>query len=90
MKEVETGTWLFYNVLVDLGDAIADEVSFPFDRISLETIYLGLYHFYVAHHKRLALLGFGEGLANALLNISQPLQIKIWVLLNLFASHSSN
>lgn len=48
------GTWLFYAVLVDLGDAIADEVSVPFDRISLEMIYRGLYHFYVARHKGLA------------------------------------
>ena len=48
------GTWLFYTVLVDLGDAVADEVSLPFDRISLEMIYRGLYHFYVAHHKGLA------------------------------------
>ena len=48
------GTWLFYAVLVDLGDAVADEVSLPFDQISLEMIYRGLYHFYVAHHKGLA------------------------------------
>ncbi|MEO0014363.1 MAG: hypothetical protein RLZZ535_2752 [Cyanobacteriota bacterium] len=48
------GTWLFYAVLVDLGDAVADEVSLPFDRISLEMIYRGFYHFYVAHHKGLA------------------------------------
>jgi hypothetical protein len=48
------GTWLFYAVLVDLGDAVADELSVPFDRISLEMIYRGLYHFYVAHHKGLA------------------------------------
>lgn len=48
------GTWLFYAVLVDLGDAVADEVSLPFDRISLEMVYRGLYHFYVAHHKGLA------------------------------------
>ena len=41
-------------MLVDLGDAVADEVSFPFDRISLEMIYRDLYHFYVAHHKNLA------------------------------------
>ena len=46
------GTWLFYAVLVDLGDAVADELSVPFDRISLEMIYRGLYHFYVAHHIR--------------------------------------
>ncbi|EGJ28999.1 MULTISPECIES: IS4 family transposase [Moorena] len=48
------GTWLFYAVLVDLGDAVASELSLPFDRISLEMIYRGLYHFYVAHDKGLA------------------------------------
>ncbi|MBN3922262.1 MAG: hypothetical protein HWQ37_03530 [Nostoc sp. NMS4] len=31
-------TWLFYAVLVDLGDAVADELALPFDRISLEMI----------------------------------------------------
>ncbi|PSB48443.1 IS4 family transposase [Cyanosarcina cf. burmensis CCALA 770] len=45
------GTWLFYAVLVDLGDAVADELSLPFDSVSLEMIYRGLYHFYVAHQK---------------------------------------
>ena len=45
------GTWLFYAVLVDLGDAVADELSLPFDNISLEMIYRSLYHFYVADHK---------------------------------------
>jgi Transposase DDE domain len=48
------GTWLFYAVLIDLSDAIADELSLPFDRISLEMTYRSLYHFYVAHHKGLA------------------------------------
>lgn len=38
-------TWIFYVVLVDLGDAVADELSLPFDRISLEMIYRGLYYF---------------------------------------------
>ena len=47
-------TWLFYAVLVDLGDAIADELALPFDRISLEMVYRGLYHFSVAHQKGLA------------------------------------
>ena len=42
-------TWLFYAVLVDLGDAVADELSLPFDRISLEMVYRGLYHFTVAY-----------------------------------------
>jgi hypothetical protein len=32
-------TWLFYAVLMDLGDAIADELALPVDRISLEMIY---------------------------------------------------
>ena len=45
------GTWLFYAVLVDLGDAVADELSLPFDEISLEMIYRGLYHFTTAHQK---------------------------------------
>ncbi len=44
-------TWLFYAVLMDLGDAIADELALPVDRISLEMIYRGLYHFSVAHQK---------------------------------------
>ena len=44
-------TWLFYAVLVDLGDAVADELSLPFDRISLEMLYRGLYHFSVAYDK---------------------------------------
>jgi hypothetical protein len=44
-------TWLFYAVLVDLGDAVADELSLPFDDISLEMIYRGFYHFTMAHQK---------------------------------------
>jgi len=44
-------TWLFYAVLVDLCDAVADELSLPFDDISLEMIYRGLYHFTMAHQK---------------------------------------
>ena len=44
-------TWLFYAVLVDLGDAVADELSLPFEQISLEMIYRGLYHFNVAYNK---------------------------------------
>lgn len=46
-------TWLFYAVLMDLGDAVADELSLPVERISLEMIYRGLYHFSVAHQKGL-------------------------------------
>ncbi len=47
-------TWLFYAILVDLGDAVADEVGLPFDRISLEMLYRGLYHFTNAYNKGLA------------------------------------
>jgi hypothetical protein len=47
-------TWLFYSVLVDLGDAVAEELNVPFDRISLEMTFRGLYHFSVAHSKGLA------------------------------------
>lgn len=41
-------TWLFYAVLVDLGDGVADELALPFDCISLEMIYRGLYYFHGA------------------------------------------
>lgn len=44
-------TWLFYAVLVDLGDDIADEMALPFDRISLEMVFRGLYHFVHAFHR---------------------------------------
>ncbi len=43
--------WLFQAVLVDLADAIADEVALPFDRISLQMVYRGLYHFSAAYDK---------------------------------------
>lgn len=38
-------TWLFYAILVDLGDAVADRLGLPFDRISLEMLYRAFYHF---------------------------------------------
>lgn len=47
-------TWLFFAVLVDLGDAVAEELGLEFDRISLEMLLRGLYHFSVAHQKGLA------------------------------------
>jgi Transposase DDE domain len=47
-------TWLFYAVLVDLGDAVADAMTLPFDRISLEMLFRGLYHFSQARHKNKA------------------------------------
>lgn len=44
-------TWLFYAVLVDLGDAVAAQMGVPFERISLEMLSRGLSHFSVAYHK---------------------------------------
>jgi len=44
-------TWLFYAVLVDLADAVADAMTLPFDRISLEMVFRGLYHFVQAFNK---------------------------------------
>jgi len=47
-------TWLFYALLVDLGDAVADRVGAPFERISLEMLLRGLYHFSRAYSRGLA------------------------------------
>lgn len=41
-------TWLFYAVLLDLCDEIADELTLPFDSISVEMVFRGIYHFSVA------------------------------------------
>ena len=38
---------------MDLGDAVADELALPNDRISLEMIYRGIYHVCFAHQKSL-------------------------------------
>ena len=38
-------TWLFYAVLLDLCDEIADELTLPIDSISVEMVFRGIYHF---------------------------------------------
>ena len=38
-------TWLFYSVLIDLADEVADELTLPFDSISVEMLFRGIYHF---------------------------------------------
>ena len=38
-------TWLFYAILIDLSDEIADELTLPFDSISVEMVFRGIYHF---------------------------------------------
>jgi hypothetical protein len=44
-------TWLLYAVLVDLSDAVADELAQPLAAVSLEMVYRGLYHFTQAFHR---------------------------------------
>lgn len=44
-------TWLLYGVLVDLTDAVAEELEQPLDALSLEMVYRGLYHFTQAFHR---------------------------------------
>ena len=41
-------TWLLYAALVDLTDAVAEELDQPLDAVSVEMVYRGLYHFSVA------------------------------------------
>ena len=38
-------TWLFYAVLLDLSDEIADELTLPTNSISVEMVFRGIYHF---------------------------------------------
>ncbi len=44
-------TWLLYSALIDLSDAVAEELDQPLDRISVEMVYRSLYHFTVAYHR---------------------------------------
>ena len=44
-------TWLLYAALVDLTDAVAEELGVPYRDVSLEMVYRGLYHFTQAYHR---------------------------------------
>lgn len=44
-------TWIVYAVLVDLTDAVAQALNKPFQALSLEMVYRGLYHYTVAYHR---------------------------------------
>jgi hypothetical protein len=44
-------TWLLYAVLIDLCAEIAEELGLPLERISVEMVYRGLYHFTVAYER---------------------------------------
>ena len=41
-------TWLFYAVLLDLCDEVADSLTLPTNSISVEMVFHGIYHFSVA------------------------------------------
>ncbi len=47
-------TWLLYAVLVDLTDAVAERLAQPFQAVSLEMVYRGLYHFTHAYQRGVA------------------------------------
>jgi hypothetical protein len=47
-------TWLLYAVLIDLTDAVAEELDHPLDALSIEMVYRGLYHFAGAFQRGLA------------------------------------
>jgi len=44
-------TWILYAVLVDLTDAVAQALAKPFQALSMEMVYRGLYHFTQAYHR---------------------------------------
>lgn len=44
-------TWLLYAVLVDLTDAVAEELNQPFAAVSLEMVYRSVYFFTQAYHR---------------------------------------
>lgn len=44
-------TWLLYAVLVDLTDAVAEELQQPVSALSLEMVYRSVYHFAQAFHR---------------------------------------
>jgi hypothetical protein len=44
-------TWLLYAVLVDFTDEVAQALRLPFQAVSLEMVFRGLYHFTQAYHR---------------------------------------
>lgn len=44
-------TWLLYAVLVDLTDAVAEQLNQPFAAISMEMVYRSVYYFAQAYHR---------------------------------------
>jgi hypothetical protein len=44
-------TWIVYAVLIDLTDAVAEELRQPVAALSVEMVYRGLYHFTQAQQR---------------------------------------
>jgi Transposase DDE domain len=44
-------TWVLFAVLVDLTDDVAQALDLPFQAISMEMVFRGLYHFTQAYHR---------------------------------------
>ncbi len=44
-------TWLLYAVLIDLTDAVAQELDVLFEAVSVEMVFRGLYHFTMAYQR---------------------------------------
>jgi hypothetical protein len=44
-------TWVLFAVLVDLTDSVAQAMDLPFQAISTEMVFRGLYHFTQAYHR---------------------------------------
>lgn len=47
-------TWLFYAVLLDVADAVADQLAIETDKIYLEMLFRSFYHFHYAYNHGLA------------------------------------
>jgi hypothetical protein len=44
-------TWILFAALVDLTDSVAQAMGLPFQAISIEMVFRGLYHFTQAYHR---------------------------------------
>ena len=44
-------TWVLFAALVDLTDSVAQAMDLPFQAISMEMVFRGLYHFTQAYHR---------------------------------------
>ena len=71
-------TWLFYCLLLDLADEVAQAVELPFERISLEMLWRSSYHFVRAQHRgeHSTWLDYVTAAENKDLDIVKPLRRK--------------